>query len=189
VRTFSVVFLAVLRAKHSCFEEVTEDLSAEEFIPERAIEALDVAVFPRSTRGNEPSFDIELRQMIPNRIGHKFCPVIASDEGRSSAFPNQPVQHVDYTGRGHRSTGFEGRTFTGMLIDDRHPLEPAAIIGGVKKEVIRPHVIRERGFEPDAAVCATTDTAPLPCFPAMRKSVLAPEAVYPLGVDLLAFSV
>jgi hypothetical protein len=75
-----------------------------------------------------------------------------------------------------------------MLIDHCHPLEPTVISGGVKKEVIRPHVIRERWLEPDAAVCTITDPALLPRFPAMRKPILAPEVVCSLGIDLLCVS-
>jgi hypothetical protein len=47
VRAFGVVFLAVLGAKHSCFEQETEDFSAQEFVPERAVEAFDIAVSER----------------------------------------------------------------------------------------------------------------------------------------------
>jgi len=39
VWTLGIVFLAIVLAKHSRFEQVTEDFSAEEFVPERTVEA------------------------------------------------------------------------------------------------------------------------------------------------------
>ena len=48
VWAFGVVFLVVLAAKYPCFEQMTEDFSAEEFVLESAVEVLDSAVFPRS---------------------------------------------------------------------------------------------------------------------------------------------
>jgi hypothetical protein len=47
--TYGVVFLAVLPAKHSCFQQVTEDFSAQEFVPKSAVETFDVSIFPGST--------------------------------------------------------------------------------------------------------------------------------------------
>jgi hypothetical protein len=44
--TFGVVFFSILLAKNSCFEYVTEDFSAEKFVPESAIETLAITVFP-----------------------------------------------------------------------------------------------------------------------------------------------
>jgi hypothetical protein len=193
VGTFGVVFLAVLSAKHSCFEQVTEDFSAEEFVPEGSIEAFDVAVFPGSTGRDEPSLDVEVSQVAPDCISDELRPVVAPDKGRRSALDDQPIQDVDEVGRGRRTrpsraVNFEGETFTGVLIDDRHPLEPPAIGGGVEEKVVAPNMVRERGPQPNAAVRAASDSPPLSCFWAMRESILAPETVHPFGVDLLSFT-
>jgi hypothetical protein len=186
--------LAVLGAKHSCFEQVTEDFSAEEFVLEGAVEAFDIAVFPRCTRSDEPSLDIEVSQMSPGRVGHKLWPVVASDEGRRSALSDQAVQHVNDIGRGRRtrpsrSVDFEDETFTGVFIDDRHSLEPPAIGGRVEQEVVAPNMVRERRLQPNATVLAAADPASFPRFWAMREPILAPETVYSLGIDLLSFPV
>jgi hypothetical protein len=188
VWTFGIVFLAVPIAKYSCFEQVTEDFSAEQFVPERAIEAFDVAVFPGSTGRDEPSLDIEVSQVAPDCISDELRPVVAPDKGRGSALSYQSVQHVDNIGRRDRSIDFESETFTGMLIDDRHPLEPPAIGGGVEEKVVAPNMIRERGPQPNATIFAASDSPPFSCFPAMREPILAPEAVHSLGIDLLSVS-
>jgi len=100
-RTFGVVFLAVLAAKYSCFEQVTEDFSAEEFVPERTVEALDVAVFPRSARCDESSLDIKLGQVMPNCVCDELWAIVTPDIGRCSTLPDQPIQHVNDVGRGN----------------------------------------------------------------------------------------
>ena len=190
---FGVVFLAVLAAKYPCFEQMTEDFSVEEFVPEGAVEALDVAVFPGCTRCDEPSLDIEVSQVALDRVGDELRAVVASNEGMCSALSNQPIQHVDNIGRGRRtrplqSVDFESETFPGVFIDDRHPLEPPAIGGGVQKKVVAPYVVRVIGLQPNAAVLAAADPTPFPHFWAMREPILAPEMVHTLGVDLLSVS-
>jgi hypothetical protein len=100
VWTLGVVFLAILLTENSRFEQVTEDFSAEEFVPESTVEAfdveaIDVAVFPGSTRSDEPSFDVKMRQVAPDRIGEKLGAVVTSDEGRRSALGNEIVQNID----------------------------------------------------------------------------------------------
>jgi len=84
VWTFGIVFLAVLFAKHFCFEQVTEDFSVQEFVPERAVEAFDVAVFPGRIRRDKPSHDVKVRQMAPDRVDDTLWPVVAADVGRRS---------------------------------------------------------------------------------------------------------
>jgi hypothetical protein len=193
VWTFGVVFLTVLPAKHSCFEQVTEDFSAEEFVPESAVEAFDVAVFPGSTRSDESSLNVEPGQVTANCFGNELWPVVAPDEGRCSTLSNQPIQHVDDIGRGRRtrpsrSVDLESETFTGVLVDDRHPLETSSIGGGVEEKVVAPYVVRERWLQPNATVLAAAEPATFPRFPALREPILAPETVYSLGVDLLSVS-
>jgi hypothetical protein len=167
---------------------MTEDFSAQEFVPESAVEALDVAVFPRSARCDKPSLDIEVSQVALDRVGDELRAVVASNEVRCSALSNQPIQHVDNIGRRNRTVDFESETFTGVLIDDRHPLEPPAIGGGVEEEVVAPYVVWVRWLQPNAAVLAAADPASFPRFWAMREPILAPETVHTLGVDLLSVS-
>ena len=188
MRAFGVVFLAIFPGKHSCFEQVTEDFSAEEFVPECAIETFDVTAFSGSTKLTEPRLDMKLRQMPSNRFSYKLRPVIAPDEGRRSALGNEPVQHVNDVGRGNQSVDFVGETFTSILIDDWHPPGPSAIGGGIEGEVVAPYVVRIIGTQPHAAVRAASNPAPFPRFWAMGESILAPEAVHSLGIDLLSVS-
>lgn len=102
MRTFGVVFLAVVLAKHSRFDQGTEDFSVEEFVPKSAVPTFDVAVPPWRTGLDEPSLDIEVSQVAPNCMSDELRPVVAPDKGRSSALFNQPIQHVDNVGRGRR---------------------------------------------------------------------------------------
>ncbi len=75
-----------------------------------------------------------------------------------------------------------------MLIDDRHPLEASAIGGSVEEEVVAPYVVRIVGTQSHAAVRTDSDSAPFPCSWAMKKPILAPEAIHSFGVDYLSFS-
>lgn len=58
MRTFGVVSDAVLLAENPSFEKMTKDLSIQQVLAECSIEAIDVAVLPRSVRLDEPSVDI-----------------------------------------------------------------------------------------------------------------------------------
>jgi len=75
-----------------------------------------------------------------------------------------------------------------VLIDDRHPLEPPAIGGGVEEEVVAPYVVWVRWLQPNTTVLAAADPTPFSGFRAMRETILAPEAVHSLGIDLLFVS-
>ena len=75
-----------------------------------------------------------------------------------------------------------------MLIDNRHPLEAPAIVGGVEEEVVAPNVVRVRWLQSSATVLAASDSPPFSRFWAMREPILAPEAVHSLGIDLLSVS-
>ena len=166
---------------------MTEDFSAEESADESTVEAFDVAVFPGSTGRDKPSLNIEVSQVAPDRISDELRPIVAPDKGRGSTLTDQPIQHFDNIGRRNRSVDFESDALTGVLVNDRHPLEPPAIGGRVEEEVVAPYVVWVRWLQPNAAVLAAADPTPFPRFWAMREPILAPEAVYSLGIDLLSF--
>ena len=139
---FGVVFLPILRAKYSCFQQVTEDFPAQELVPERAVKAFDIAVFPRRTGPYEPRFDVQRAQVSANGPCHELRPIVAPDKGRCSPLGDQLIQDDQKIGRGNRSVDFKGKAFTGVFVDDGHPLEAPAIVSGVEEEVVAPYVVR-----------------------------------------------
>jgi len=81
VWAFGIVFLTILLAVHSCFEQMTEDFPAQQLIPERAVNAFDVAVFPGWTGPRKSRFDVQLAQVSANGLSHEVRPIVTSDKG------------------------------------------------------------------------------------------------------------
>ena len=56
-----------------------EDLAVEEFVTQARIEALDVAVLPRTARGDEGGFRPDGRDPILDGLGHELRTIVRTD--------------------------------------------------------------------------------------------------------------
>jgi len=78
VRPLIIVFHAPGFQDDSGFQEGAEEFPVEAFIPKFAMEALDMAVFPRRTRCDIESLDLLGRQPVLDGISDELGSVVAS---------------------------------------------------------------------------------------------------------------
>ena len=86
MRPEGVVFPAEVLDDHTCFGQRPELLPVEAFV-----EALHVAVLPRTSGLNVDRLDPILREPLLDRLGDKLAPVVASQEGRGSMLLDRTI--------------------------------------------------------------------------------------------------
>ena len=79
--------------------QTEEQLAIQQFVPETAVEALDVAVFPRAALGDKQRLHVGSVQPSSHRAGDKLGTVIAPQMLRGAADGEQAPQHVEHLRR------------------------------------------------------------------------------------------
>src|SRR6266566_1076248 len=120
------------------FSEGVEDLAIEQLIAKAGVEALDVAVLPRTAPLDIDSLGDELGSVVgPNVTGNA-----AQDE--------QVGQNVDDIDCFELAGDTDRQAFVGKLVNDiEHPIS-ASIVGAVLDKVVGPDVIAVLRPQPDA---------------------------------------
>ena len=135
--------------QHLCLLQRRENLPVEEFVPEFAVEAFDVAVLPRTSRLDEQRLDSQPREPLADDFGDELGPVIRSDVFRDAVPQHQPGQHPQNVPRALLPGHLDRQTLAGELVDHRQELQGPAFAGPLEHEVVRPHVVAIRRSEPD----------------------------------------
>ena len=104
---------------HLCLLQRRENLPVEEFVPEFAVEAFDVAVLPRTSRLDEQRLDSQPREPFPDGFGDELGPVIRSDVFRDAVPQHQPGQHPQNVPRALLPGHLDRQTLAGELVDHR----------------------------------------------------------------------
>ena len=143
--------------QHLCLLQRRENLPVEEFVPEFAVEAFDVAVLPRTPRLDEQRLDSQPREPFPDGFGGELGPVIRSDVFRDAVPQHQPGQHPQNVPRALLTGHLDRQALAGELVDHRQELHGPAFAGPLEHEVVRPHVVAIRRPEPDTGTVAEAE--------------------------------
>ena len=128
--------------QHLCLLQRRENLPVEEFVPEFAVEAFDVAVLPRTPRLDEQRLDSQPREPLPDgldvwrapsappvaRAAPLACDSLASrQQGRDPTVAIPPVfagQRNDVGGQSRLVVCHPGRVSLGAFHLSRHTARP-----------------------------------------------------------------
>ena len=72
-----------------------EDLAVEQFVPQSGVEALDVAVLPRTARRDVGGLGTDRADPLLQRLGDELRPVVRTNVPGHAAQDEQIRQHVD----------------------------------------------------------------------------------------------
>ena len=137
-----VVVLAPLLDQHLGFGQAVEHLAPKQLVTQLAVEALHVAVLPRTTRLDVSCLGAHALDPILHRTGHKLRPVVRADVRRNPAHDEQVRQHVDDVGRFQPASNPDHQAFAGELIHYvQHP-QLASIPGAIFDKVVGPYLVR-----------------------------------------------
>src|ERR1700677_4510061 len=124
------------------------------------MEALGIAVLPRTAWLDVQRIDLRRFQPRTDRLGDELRAVVAADVHRHAPHRRQLDQHVDHITGPHVPLYLQRQTFPRELVDHAQPLDAPSIAGAIEDEVPGPHMIPVRRTLTDAAVVAATQ-APL----------------------------
>jgi len=126
-----------------------EDLTIEQFVAQRPIEAFVVAILPRRCRGDVERLHTDIRQPFLDGRRVKLAAIIGPDVGRRPARDEQLGQGRQHVLVFELPRYDQGEAFTAGLIDDRQDAELAAIMRSALNKVVCPDVPRILRPQPD----------------------------------------
>ena len=132
------------------FSEGVEDLAVEQLIAKAGVEALDVAILPRTAGldigslgadGGDPSLD---------SLGDELRSIVGPDVTGNAAQDEQIGENVDDIDCFELAGDTDRQAFVGKLVNDiEHPIS-ASVVGAVLDNVVGPDVIAVLRPQPDA---------------------------------------
>lgn len=131
------------------FGEAVEDLTVEQLVTQRPVEAFVVAVLPRRSGRDVKRLHADLSQPFLNCRRDKFAAIIGPDICWRPARDEQVSQGRQHVFVFELPRHDQGEAFAAGLIDDRQDPELATIMGASLDEVVCPDVPRILRPQPD----------------------------------------
>ena len=132
------------------FSEAVEDLPVEQLVSEFGVEALAVAVLPRTARLDVSGSRPHGGDPLPHRLGDELRAVVGPYVIRHAAQDEEIGQHVDDVRRSEPPVDPDCQALPGELVDEIEHAELPSIMGPALDEVVGPDVVRTLGPQTDA---------------------------------------
>ncbi len=150
MRSFGIVEVSPLLDQHLSFPQSVEDFSVQTFIPEFAVEALTVTIFPRTPRFNEECLGADPSEPFPHGFGRELRTVVGSDMLRLAVAHEQLAQNMEYVLTVQFALHMDCQALMGVFIDNRQHAERTTVMCSIHDEVIGPDVVPSCRTKPDA---------------------------------------
>src|SRR5215510_11318454 len=161
-----------------------EDLAAEQLIAKAGVEALDVAVLPRTAPLDIGNFGADSGDPSLDSLGDELRPVVGPDVTGNAAQDEQIGENVDHIDRLELAGDTDRQAFVGKLVNDiEHPIS-ASIVGVILDKVVGPDVIAVLRPQPDARSVGQPEPAALGLFIGDLQPLASPDAFDPLVVTI-----
>src|SRR5258708_11447492 len=132
------------------FSEGVEDVAIEQLIAKAGVEALDVAVLPRTAPLDIGSLGADSGDPSLDSLGDELRSVVGPDVTGNAAQDEQVGQNVDDIDCFELAGDTGRQAFVGKLVNDiEHPIS-ASIVGAVLDKVVGPDLIALLRPQPDA---------------------------------------
>ena len=164
------------------FSEGVEDLAIEQLIAKAGVEALDVAVLPRTAPLDIGSLGADSGDPSLDSLGDELRSVVGPDVTGNAAQDEQVGQNVDDIDCFELAGDTGRQAFVGKLVNDiEHPIS-ASIVGAVLDKVVGLDVIAVLR-PPDARSVGQPEPASFGLFIGDLQPLASPDALDPLVVD------
>jgi len=183
VRPVVVIIHAPAVRNISQLIDAQEQLSVKQFVPEPAVERLNIAVFPGTAGSDVQSPHARFLQPLLHGLRHKLRAVVAADVGRTTPNSKQVTQQFDNVPASEASRHIQRQTFPRILVDHNQQPDAAAVLQTLAEEVIAPNVVVMLGTLLVTAIGTRAVKEPLTLFLRHLEPFLAPETIHPFEVD------
>ena len=184
MRPDCVVVLAPLLDDDLGFLQTVEDLAVEQLIAELTVEGLAVAVLPGAAWFDEQRLCSNLRQPIAHDLRRHLSAVVRPDVLGHAPHQHDVGHRLKHTEAVDPARYPDGQAFAGILINQRHQPELAAIVGLGLHEVVAPHMIASLRPEPDAGSIVEPEPASRPLFLGYFEPLTAPDPLHPVAAHV-----
>src|SRR5215467_14768922 len=125
--------------------ERVEEMSIEDFLAKRSVEALDEGVLIGLARLDVAEADALGGAPRHEGLSDEFRTIVDAQAGRAPIETREVVEHADDARAGDRRPNLDAQSFTVALVDDRERPERTAVVERVCHEVERPRDIQLGG--------------------------------------------
>src|SRR5499427_9319306 len=165
------------------FLEGVEDLAIEQLITQASVEALDVAVLPRTAPLDIGNLGADSGDPSLDSLGDELRSVVGPDVTGNAAQDGQIGENVDDIDCFELAGDTDRQAFVGKLVNDiEHPIS-ASIVGAVLDKVVGPDVIAVLRPQPDARSVRQPKSAALRLLMGNLEPLASPDTLDPLVVD------
>ncbi len=165
------------------FSEGVEDLAIEQLIAKAGVEALDVAVLPRTAPLDIGSLGADSGDPSLDSLGDELRSVVGPDVTGNAAQDEQVGQNVDDIDCFELAGDTGRQAFVSKLVNDIEHAISASIVGAVLDKVVGPDVIAVLRPQPDARSVGQPEPASFGLFMGDLQPLASPDALDPLVVD------
>ena len=163
--------------------QTVEDLAIEQLIAKAGVEALDVAVLPRTAPLDIGSLGADSGDPSLDSLGDELRSVVGPDMTGNAAQDEQVGQKAEDIDCFELAGDTGRQAFVGKLVNDiEHPIS-ASIVGAVLDKIIGPDVITVLRPQPDARSVGQPEPASFGLFIGDLQPLAPPDALDPLVVD------
>src|SRR6056297_3999641 len=138
--------------------EAVEHLPVQQLVSELGVEALAVAILPRTAGLDEGGLRPDGRDPLSNGPGDELRTIIGTDMARHAAQDEEVRQDVDDVRRLQLPVYADLKALPSELVDDVQHAELPAVVGAVLDEVIGPDMVGPLGSEPHAGAAVQPQT-------------------------------
>ena len=165
------------------FSEGVEDLAIEQLIAKTGVEALDIAVLPRTARFDIGSLGADSGDPFLHGLGDELRSVVGPDMTGNAAQDEQVRQNVDDIDCFELAGDTGRQAFVGKLVNDiEHPIS-ASIVGAVLDKIVGPDVITVLRAQPNTRSVGQPEPAALGLLRWDLQPLALPDTLDPLVVD------
>jgi hypothetical protein len=165
------------------FSEGVEDLAIEQLIAKAGVEALDVAVLPRTASLDVSGLGADSCNPFLHGLGDELRSVVGADVSGDATQDEEVGQNVDHIDRLELAGDTDGQAFMGELVNDtEHPIS-ASIVGAVLNKVVGPDVITVLRAQPNTRSVGQPEPASFGLFIGDLQPLASPDTLDPLVVD------
>src|SRR5437879_2482754 len=165
------------------FSEGVEDLAIEQLIAKAGVEALDVAVLPRTAPLDIGSLGADSGDPSLDSLGDELRSVVGPDGTGNAAKDEQVGRNVDDIDCFELAGDTDRQAFVSKLVNDIEHAISASIVGAVLDKVVGPDVIAVLRPQPDARSVGQPEPASFGLFMGDLQPLASPDALDPLVVD------